>query len=387
MLVLGLVAAWVGRELDRARRQEDVIQKLNAEGMGVAYDFKRSEEGLRFRVPRLPPSNSLLRTVLRQDRFGHADRAVWTHKPGVQVDPTLALLPQLPRLTQLELRNIPVTEQSMAVIARNQHLAELDLDVRKTPGLTAAGLAKLANAGELAELTLRGPEVTDETVQGVANISQLQYFSLVLTSVTPAGLSPLRKLHNLKAFEIYISPAVDDQVFTYLQPHAHQLEMLTILKCSVTDAGLVHLRDMPRLRWLGLDDMPIGDAGLAHLAELSELEELRMPRSKVTDAGLQHIARLPKLRWLHLAGANITQQGLQELAQLPALESLLIWDIPLTDADLEPLKSFPSLKEVSVGPKITKAAAQKLQQQMPRCSFRGDDPNGPNTFSLPALQK
>jgi hypothetical protein len=387
MVFFGLVAAWFGRELDRARRQEDVIQKLKAVGMFVDYDFKRSEDGLRFQAPRLPRSDSLLRTILRQDRFGHADRAVWTHKPGIQVDPTLALLPQLPRLTELELRNIPVTEQSVALIARNQHLADLDLDLRKTPGLPGEGLAKLANARHLKDLCLRGPEVTDETVQGLADISQLQSVSLVITSVTTAGLSPLRKLHNLKAFEIYLSPAIDDQVFTYLEPHKPQLEMLSFYQSSLTDAGLVHIGDMRRLRWLALENAQVTDAGLAHLAELTELEELRLPGTKITDAGLHHISRLPKLKWLYLVGNNISKQGLEELAKLPKLELLILWDIPLMDDDLEPLKSFPSLKEVNVGPNVTKAAAQKLQQQMPRCSFRGDDATGPNTFSLPALQK
>jgi hypothetical protein len=386
MIVLGLVAAWFGRELDRARRQEDVIQKLKAEGMSVGYDFDREKsKSLRFNGPRLPAANSLLRTVLRQDRFGHADRAMWSHKPGTHVDPTLALLPQLPRLTALQLRNIPVTEQSLALIARNQHLAELDLS--KTPGLTAAGLAELTNAGELATLSLRGPEVTDETVRGLADLTQLQDVSLVVTSVTTDGLAPLRKLHNLKALEIYECPAIDDQLFTHLEPHKQQLEMLGLYQSSLTDAGMVHIGEMRQLRWLALYDAQISDAGLAQLSELKELEELSLPRSKITDAGLHHIARLPKLKWLSLPGSSISKQGLEELARLPKLEMLSLWDIPLTDDDIMPLKSFPSLKEVNVGPRVTKASSQKLQQQMPRCSFRGDDPNGVNTFSLPALQK
>src|SRR5688572_11500195 len=115
MIFFGLAAAWLGRELDRAFKQEAIRKQLKAQGMGTVYDFDR-HEAVRFEVPRLPCRKSLLRTVSRQDMFAHVDRAVWANRPGIEVEKTLSLLPSLSRLTELEFRKVPLTDGDLALI-------------------------------------------------------------------------------------------------------------------------------------------------------------------------------------------------------------------------------------------------------------------------------
>ena len=93
--------------------------------------------------------------------------------------------------------------------------------------------------------------------------------NLTKTQITDAGLVHLKGLTKLKGLDL------DDT--------------------RVTDAGLVHLKGMTELTWLGLSETQITDAGLAHLTELTSLQELGLGLTQVTDAGLVHLKGLTKL--------------------------------------------------------------------------------------------
>ena len=57
---------------------------------------------------------------------------------------------------------------------------------------------------------------------------------------------------------------------------------------GVTDAGLVHLKELAGLEELWLTETTVTDAGLVHLKGLTRLEKLNLQQTKVGDAGLVH---------------------------------------------------------------------------------------------------
>ena len=62
------------------------------------------------------------------------------------------------------------------------------------------------------------------------------------------------------------------------------------LSWEVTDAGLVHFKEMPKLQRLSLGGcIQITDAGLVHLQDLTELTQLDLSNTKVTDAGIAEL--------------------------------------------------------------------------------------------------
>ena len=92
---------------------------------------------------------------------------------------------------------------------------------------------------------------------------------------------------------------------------------------KVTDAGLVHLKSVPHLQALYLDDTQVSDAGLVHLKGFPRLLELYLEGTQVTDAGLVHLKGLSRLRSLGLGDIQESDQGRQEL--LRAIPSLRIY--------------------------------------------------------------
>jgi hypothetical protein len=89
----------------------------------------------------------------------------------------------------------------------------------------------------------------------------------------------------------------------------------------VSDADLVHLKDLDHIEILNLNNSPISDAGLAYIAGLSHLYALGLDDTGVTDAGLAHLKRLPKLRFLDMQRTVVTDAGEEDMRRAkPDLE-------------------------------------------------------------------
>ncbi|MCE9527078.1 MAG: hypothetical protein K8R36_13605 [Planctomycetales bacterium] len=95
---------------------------------------------------------------------------------------------------------------------------------------------------------------------------------------------------------------------------------------NATDAGLVHLASLTKLRGLYCDNRKITDAGLVHLAGLTNLEMVDLMYTRVSDAGLAHLTGLRKLTFLQLDETQVTDQGVRELKR--SLPNVAIARIP-----------------------------------------------------------
>ena len=68
----------------------------------------------------------------------------------------------------------------------------------------------------------------------------------------------------------------------------------------VSDAGLRHLANLPKLTVLDLSSTTISDEGLQHLNRLSQLRLLSLEDTQVTPAGIRTLqATLPDCRIVH----------------------------------------------------------------------------------------
>ena len=80
----------------------------------------------------------------------------------------------------------------------------------------------------------------------------------------------------------------------------------------VTDAALVHVKGLRRLKRLRLSGTDVTDAGLEDLKGLKRLKDLTLSYTYVTDAGLRHLTGLP-IEKLDLSYTGVTYAGLVNL--------------------------------------------------------------------------
>ncbi len=74
-----------------------------------------------------------------------------------------------------------------------------------------------------------------------------------------------------------------------------RLEELSLDGSHISDAGLVHLKELKALRRLTLSHTGVSDAGLGHLHGLSALEVVDLRNTKVTETGVTELKRaLPR---------------------------------------------------------------------------------------------
>ena len=138
---------------------------------------------------------------------------------------------------------------------------------------------------------------------------------------------------------------------------------------SLSDEGLIHLKSLPSLRILNVQDSQLTDAGMKHIACLGNLRELSLRNTKVTSAGVVYLKTLGKLRTLDVGETEIDDQGLAVLSKMTSLEVLTVRGTKVTDAGLLHLASLPDLRVLNVSETgVTKNGIERLRRKLPNCT-------------------
>jgi len=132
-----------------------------------------------------------------------------------------------------------------------QNDARLDVAYHLADGkIEDAQLAPLKNLPKLAQLNVRGKDITDAGLVHIKDSKGLVRLHLERTKVTDAGLENLKGLENL--------------------------EYLNLYGTAVTDAGLKQLEGLKKLKRLYLWETKVTDAGVAALkAAVPEIQIVR----------------------------------------------------------------------------------------------------------------
>ena len=97
--------------------------------------------------------------------------------------------------------------------------------------------------------------------------------------------------------------------------YVYRVEYVTSLD-NMTDANLVELEALARLKRVDLSGSGITNLGLDHLKGLSELSQLSLADTAIDGAGLSRLKGLSALTELDLAGTWITSAGMENLRGL-----------------------------------------------------------------------
>jgi len=182
-------------------------------------------------------------------------------------------------------------------------------------------------------------DVDLETI--AAEYPNLVELTLGETKVTDAGLIhllPLKKLRKIRLSKT----AITDSGMNALAK-CEFLEDVDISQTKVGDFGIWELRALPRLKNLNLYLTRVTDTGLDSFRvgehrSAAKIERLNLDKCPITDAGIPKLASLTSLAWTHLGGTAITDTGLAELAKLSSLKEAIVTKTETTLQGVEQLR-------------------------------------------------
>jgi hypothetical protein len=210
-------------------------------------------------------------------------------------------------LTALWLANSQATDAGLTHVKGIKNLENLNLGGSK---VTDAGLAVLAGLPNLRSLSL-GRGFTDAALVHVANLKQLEELYINDSDVTDTGLAHLKGLNDLQGLEAHYT-RIGDTGLKVLNDSLPGLRSLGAAGANITDAGLAHLK-LTALESLDANENPgITDAGLIHFKDLPNLKRLNLGETAITDVGLDTLAML-KLTEVWLGNTKVTDAGVSKL--------------------------------------------------------------------------
>lgn len=221
-------------------------------------------------------------------------------------------LSKLTKLRRLDLGSLEVTDRSLASLDKLDRLQVLDLWGTQ---VSDAGLAHLQGLVELQELHLAYTRVCGSGLIYLQGLTELRKLSL-----GGAVEFQVRNLTHLSHFMNLIDLCLHGQGFTnetleFLQS-LPQLQNLTLYSTRLDDAGLANLVAFRSLTTLNLSENQIDDAGLPFLAQVPSLVELDFNGTCVSDAGIGVLAQMRNLELLNLHNTQLTPKGMVLLRDL-----------------------------------------------------------------------
>ncbi len=320
VLISAVGLGWVVR---RAHIQRDAVAAIERAGGTAHYNWQVTTtstadyEDLKFNPSGLPRWPKWLIDGIGPDFFGTIKLVV---VPGL-ADPVMA---QVGRLTQLEeldfmpsrkVAGYGPTDAGMAHLRGLTRLKHLTLGVTTKDGvigskITGRGLAAISSATRLQILQLQGVPLSDPDLAALHDLTDLRILEMGSPDVTDAGLDHLTGLVEMRQLSLQGTRVTSAGIV-----HLRGMTRLKQLNLALTLVDrLETCRPLASLDTLVLSRTPIDDAGLASASDpgFAGLTGLILFNTRVGDAGLTHLKDLPKLKRLNLIGTDVTDAGVAE---------------------------------------------------------------------------
>ncbi len=138
------------------------------------------------------------------------------------------------------------------------------------------------------------------------------------------------------------------------------LKRLSLSNCAITNAGLLHLKELKGLEELNLTLTPVSDEGLAHLAGLTSLRVIGLASTQCTGAGFKHLRALRALENLNFHFTPFDDAGLREVAAVGISGRLWFAHTRFTDAGAAALSGLKELRTCGLGSKVEGSSGEAV---------------------------
>ena len=308
-------------------------------------------------------------------------------------DRSLEILKTLPDITTLALRrNVGFTDRAVKLFAEFPKLTVLRILYN---GFSPMALYDLEALSSVRVLDLRGLPVGDDTLLFLANLEHLEDL-YIRGTVTNTGLVELKKCKKLKTLELQdadISPGCGE-IFKEME----SLRYLRVFRCDglgargISELGVVTQLDRLELRAMSCSNeallalKPLVNLKIVEFSELSgvdsatiievlqsypKLENIRIFAIPVDDTVPVFLATLPGLTSVSLPATAITDKGLDALTAL----NLTLLDIHgnkerITLEGAKVLSKFVDLRRLIIPETLNDPALrEEILKNSPRCVF------------------
>ena len=210
--------------------------------------------------------------------------------------------------------------------------------VRDGNKLSSRITSALAGIINLNQFVSRGDDrsaVPKECIISLSEHKNLRYLCLAGSDITDGDLEPLAKLLKLRVLEIssrgeltgefirHISgphleklliggPKISDEIFK-LVTRFQGLEELIIFESMAEGHMLGELTALKKLRFLSLQQSPIGGGGLLGLQKVKSLEDIVFVSSPISDKDVKYLKQISNIKRMRFYKCDITESGVDEL--------------------------------------------------------------------------
>ena len=345
-------------DLDALQRLNTHYQRLftvddvGAEIWRRVYAYRQRRSG----VPKNYLKVDEARTLVAQDAgFGSWAALTGAVSSGKRPVPPYAIDPVANRIAPRRRLSDAEWDELLAVM-KERRITSLD-----ACGLmTDAVLARLGALEHVTALNLAGSrEVTDDGLQQLASMPQLQDLDLTGGKLTDRGLAVLQHLRDLRQFEMTWQGGISDAGVAHLR-HCDRLEHVNLMGSPTGDGAIDALQGKPALRRFSTGRL-VTDDGLKLLHYFPRLTTWQPPPSSDPRADRDRAVSL-------LVDGPFTNQGLASLAGLDGVFELdLFWHVTgITTEGFVHLKGLPNLTSLGADGTLSDNTAMRHIAALPR---------------------
>jgi Leucine-rich repeat (LRR) protein len=223
--------------------------------------------------------------------------------------------------------------------------------------------------GDPVEMRIRSPRAFSEYGDVIAGLTSLVELSCASVGLKDDYVAIIGKLTALRRLSLY-NTKITDEALVHLKGLPH-LQELNLEECTkLTNAGIAHLADHKKLVELNLESTGVSDAGLKHLAGMTAMVEMNLSETQISGEGLVHLKDMQQLNELDisecpLAGGldglapvplvtlDASECGIQDvhvaqIAKISSLQRLRVHDTQMTDSGLKSLSVLKNLEYITL---------------------------------------
>ncbi len=177
---------------------------------------------------------------------------------------------------------------------------------------------------EIARIQVKFEKATDPILRQLAKT--IVVGAIVITDATPCtevGFAALKELPDLQILTMVKCQLTDKEVAAIGSIRA--LNELFLGESKLNDVSFVGLKKLVNLKKLDVMDAAITDKSAPVLVAMKKLEELNLSGTKFGDPGVEQLKDLTKLKLLRLNKTNVTRKSIDILEAARGKELTVRW--------------------------------------------------------------